>query len=330
LGGGRKERTRAGAFPGLGGLGLGLVQVRLGHVFRADLLAAAVNRNRAEVGDSEFGGAGVALTRAVEAGHRRDFLQHVLEDVSGLEGNFSAFFRGRAAEDVDADFNEADVGFLVFGVKHGLVVAKVEEAEDDEHGGREADEVERFAFVKGLDFAGPEGVVETQDFAGAVEARGARVGEAAVGLRLQHEGEMEVDADLVVDHLRHNLLAELARIAFQVREELGVLKPCRVELLPEVLEFLVDLQGPGEGLLGNALIAIDDFAGDHGQASDEENGGEMGARWDIRDGEVAVRVGDAVGQPEEEREEAVAVVERPPDGFVGGRTCAFAVKALTC
>ena len=42
-----------------------------------------------------------------------------------------------------------------------------------------------------------------------------------------------------------------------------------------------------------------------------------------------MRVCDAIGEAQEEGEEAVAVVERPPYGFVGGGGGAFAVQTLT-
>jgi hypothetical protein len=48
----------------------------------------------------------------------------------------------------------------------------------------------------------------------------------------------------------------------------------------------------------------------------------------VRHGQVAVGVVDTVGQAQQEREEAVAVVETPPDALVGWGGGALAVEAL--
>jgi len=88
---------------------------------------------------------------------------------------------------------------------------------------------------------------------------------------------MKIHTNLMIYHLRHDLFAELGSIAFDVREELRVLEPLGIELFPEVFELLVELEGPGKGLLSNALIAVDDFAREDGEAVEEDEGGEIGA-----------------------------------------------------
>lgn len=120
---------------------------------------------------------------------------------------------------------------------------------------------------------------------------------------------MEVDADLVVDDLRHEAFAELGGVVLNIGHEFGVFEPCRVEALPEVFQFLVELEGPGEGLLGDGLVAVDDFAGENGDFVHEEEGGEVGAAVCIGEAEVAVAVLNGVGKAEKEGEEPVAMVE---------------------
>jgi len=149
-----------------------------GHVFGTDFLTAAFDGYRAEVRDGELGGSAVFSGAAIRT--RRQLLEHFFEHFCALESNFPAFFGRRAAKDVDADFHETNVGFLVLCSEGAVGKAKVQETQNDEHGGGETDEVDGFAFVEGLDFASAEGLVETQDFAGAVEAGGAGVCEAAV------------------------------------------------------------------------------------------------------------------------------------------------------
>lgn len=194
---------------------------------------ASPNGYRAEVGDHEFRHvAAVAAGPVGRAVHVLVLEEHFLQDLGGLEGDAAALLRGRAPEDVDADFDEADVGFLVFGRGGAFAGAVVEEAQHDENGGGETDEVHGFAFVERLHFACSQRLVVAEDFAGPVEAGCAAVREAGIGLRLQHEGEVEVDSDLLVDHLGHQSLAELGGVGFDVGQERGVVEPFGIEFFP--------------------------------------------------------------------------------------------------
>lgn len=108
--------------------------------------------------------------------------EHLLQHFRTLQRDLATLLRRGSAEDVDADLDEAGICFLVLGCHATARAAEVEQAKDDEDGGGEADEVDGLAFVEGLHFAGSEGLVEAQDFPGAVDAGVAGEGEAGVRL----------------------------------------------------------------------------------------------------------------------------------------------------
>ena len=138
---------------------------------------------------------------------------------------------------------------------------------------------------------------------------------------------MQIHANDMINHLRHDSFPQFRRIRIHIHHQFRGFQPGGVKTLVQVFEFLVELEGPGEGLLGDALVAVDDFAGEHADFVHEDEGGEVGA-GQFGEREVAVRIYDSVGEAEEEGDEAVGVVEGPEDGFVGGGGGAFAVEAL--
>jgi hypothetical protein len=110
------------------------------------------------------------------------------------------------------------------------------------------------------------------------------------------------------DHLRHKSFTELRSIVLHISQKLRELEPFRIKLLPEVFKFLVELKSPGETLLSNALVTVDDFASkDRNFVHEYERCHELAAH--VGKAEIAVRVADAVGETEEKGEEAVSMVE---------------------
>lgn len=109
---------------------------------------------------------------------------------------------------------------------------------------------------------------------------------------------MKINPDLVIDHLRHESFTELRSIVLHVGQEFRELDPFRVKLLPQIFEFLVELEGPRKALLGDALVAVDDFTSkDRDFVYKYEGCQELTAH--VGEAEIAVRISDAVWETKE-------------------------------
>lgn len=112
---------------------------------------------------------------------------------------------------------------------------------------------------------------------------------------------MQIDADLVEHHLPHDALAKLSGVFLNVGEKRCVLQPDGVELSPEILELLVQLQCPGKGLVRDGLVAVNDLASQDRDLVHELEWCEVLAVAHVRQREIAVAVEDTVGKTEKER-----------------------------
>lgn len=57
---------------------------------------------------------------------------------------------------------------------------------------------------------------------------------------------MEIDSDLLVDHLGHQSFTKFGGVGFDISEERRIVEPLGIQLLPQILQLLVDLKSPGK------------------------------------------------------------------------------------